>query len=67
MQLYNYLIVSQEKISVEVYSRGEKGWLCKIYEDINADIPLPHLDCALSLVDIYENVVFAEAKSDDSF
>ena len=26
-----------------------------------------YLDCALSLGDIYENVIFAEAKSDDSF
>ncbi len=26
-----------------------------------------YLDCALALADIYENVVFAEAKSDDSF
>ena len=65
--LQYYLIVSQEEISVEVYSRGEKGWIYKIYEDINAEIPLPHLDCALSLADIYENVVFAEAKSDDAF
>ena len=64
--LQYYLIVSQEEISVEVYSRGEKGWIYKIYEDVNAEIPLPHLDCALSLADIYENVVFAEAKSDDA-
>lgn len=63
--LQYYLIVSQEEMFVEVYSRGEKGWLYKIYEDINANIPLPHLDCVLSLADIYENVVFAEAKSDD--
>ncbi len=65
--LQYYLIVSQEEVFVEVYSRGEKGWIYKIYEDINADIPLPHLECALSVADIYENVVFAEAKSDDSF
>lgn len=63
--LQYYLIVSQEEVSVEVYSRGEKGWIYEIYEDINANIPLPHLDCALALADIYENVVFAEAKSDD--
>ncbi len=62
--LQYYLIVSQEEVFVEVYSRGEKGWIYKIYEDINADIPLPHLDCTLSVADIYENVVFAEAKSD---
>jgi Uma2 family endonuclease len=63
--LLHYLIVSQEEMLVEVYSREEKGWLYKVYEDVNEVILLTHLNCSLSLADMYENVVFAEAKSDD--
>ena len=64
--LQYYLIVSQEEMLVEVYSRGEKGWFYKVYESIHEEIPLPHLGCSLFLADIYENVVFADAKSDDA-
>jgi Uma2 family endonuclease len=63
--LQYYLIVSQEEMFVEVYSRGEKGWFYKVYEFPNEEIPLPYLACSLSLSDIYENVIFAEAKSDE--
>jgi Uma2 family endonuclease len=63
--LLYYLIVSQEEMLVEVYSREEKGWLYKVYEDVNEVILLTHLNCSLNLADMYENVVFAEAKSDD--
>jgi Uma2 family endonuclease len=64
--LQYYLIVSQEEMFVEVYSRGEKGWLYKVYESQNEEILLPHLACSLLLADIYENVLFADAKSDDA-
>ena len=65
--LQYYLIVSQEEMLVEVYSRREKGWFYKVYESIHEEIPLPHLGCSLFLADIYENVVFADAKSDDGY
>jgi Uma2 family endonuclease len=60
-----YLIISQEEVLVEVYSREEKGWLYKVYDNITHEISLPLMNCGLLLADIYENVIFAEAKSDD--
>ena len=63
--LQYYLIVSQDEMLVEMYSRDEFGWRFDVYSEAHDVIPLHHFGCHLAMVDIYENVVFAENKSDD--
>lgn len=62
--LQYYLIVSQEEMLVEVYSRDNYGWRFDIYAEPTDVIALNHFGCSLSLADIYENVVWADSKSD---
>ena len=63
--LQYYLIVSQEEMLVELYSRDEFGWRFDVFSEAEEVIPLKHFGFDLPLIDIYENVVFAESKSDD--
>ena len=65
LSLQYYLVISQEEALVRVYSRDAQGWRFDIYRDMNQVIDLTHFDCALKLSDIYKNVVFAEAVSDN--
>jgi Uma2 family endonuclease len=63
--LQYYLIISQEEPLVHVYSRDEKGWRFDVFRKLNQKVNLPHFDCSLTLKDIYKNVVFGEAQSDN--
>ena len=63
--LQYYLIVSQEEMLVELYSRDAFGWRFDVFSEADDVISLKHFGFNLSLADIYENVVFAESKSDD--
>ena len=61
-------IMTSEKsqtYTIEEYFELEKHAEIR-HEFVNGKlIPLHHFGCHLSMVDIYENVVFAENKSDD--
>ena len=63
--LQYYMIISQEEMLVELYSRDEKGWRFEIFFNPLDKIELPYFKGHLQLVDIYENVQFAESKSDE--
>ena len=63
--LQYYMIISQEEMLVELYSRDEKGWRFEIFTNAEDTIELPYFNGHLQLVDIYENVRFAESKSDE--
>ena len=65
LTLQYYLIISQEEPLIRVYSRDAQGWRFDVCKDVNQTINLPYFDCKLSLKDIYKNVVFAEAISDN--
>jgi Uma2 family endonuclease len=60
-----YIIISQDEPLVRVYSRDAQGWRFDVFRDLNQTIALKHFDCSLKLSDIYKNVVFAEAQSDN--
>ena len=60
-----YLIIDQDEPRVKVYSRDERGWRFDVYEDLNNVINFPIINFSLNLSDIYENIVFAETKSDN--
>ena len=65
LSLQYYLVISQEEAIVRVYSRDAQGWRFDIYRDLNQEIDLKHFDFTLKLSDIYKNVIFAEAVSDN--
>lgn len=55
--LHEYLIVSQEKIMVEVHRKLENGeWQAEIYDEINDEIRLDSIDFNLFLSEIYRRV-----------
>ena len=59
-----YLLIEQDEMRVEIYSRDTEGWRFSILDTPTDVIQLLHLGCTLALADIYENIVFAEQKSD---
>jgi Uma2 family endonuclease len=58
--LRDYLLVSQHRVQVELYSRGEDGlWTLTAYSTPSDKIPLTSLDCSLSLAAVYDKVDFS--------
>ena len=57
-------MISQYEPLVMLYSRDDHGWRIDVFTDMTDEVKLPKLDCSLTLVDIYDSVIFAESKSD---
>ena len=58
--LFEYLLVRQDRVEVEVWSRSNQGvWSCTIYNELSDEIALRTLDCTITLAAIYEKVEFA--------
>lgn len=53
-----YVVIDQDEINVEVYSRKENGWHYTLLENLSDTVELSLFDTALSLETIYENIVF---------
>ena len=52
-----YLLLSQHRVSAELYLRQPNGgWLLRTYDDIQESVPLTALDVALPLAEIYDKV-----------
>lgn len=60
--LTDYVTVASELARVEPWSRrgGHGGWLLREYRSAEDRITLASLDCALTLAEIYEDVMFPE-------
>jgi len=57
--LFDYVLVSQERVQVEVLTRGSEGlWSSVLYNERSDRFTLRTLDCALTLAEIYEAVEF---------
>ena len=55
--LREYLLVSQGRVLVELFTRGDDGrWVLADYRSLNDRVPLPSLDCTLDLAEIYDKV-----------
>ena len=55
--LREYLLVSQHRVSVELYSRGEDGrWTLSDFSALTDSIHLPSIGCTLSLAEVYDKV-----------
>ena len=55
--LREYLLVSQGRVLVELFARGDDGrWVLADYRSLNDRVPLPSLDCTLDLAEVYDKV-----------
>lgn len=67
--LRDYLLVSQSRILVELFTRGEDGrWTLSDYSTLTAQVPLASVGCTLALAAVFDKVDFAAARAytDDS-
>ena len=53
-----YLIVEQQRVLVERHTRGETGWRADVFDNLDDEVPLESLGCALPVRDIYQRVEF---------
>ena len=60
--LREYLLVSQSRVLVELFTRGEDGrWTLSDYSTLTDQVPLTSLGCALALAEVYDKVDLAAA------
>lgn len=61
ISLQHYVLVSQDMMMVEHYSRQADGtWVLSILEDENSQLALNAIDCQLDMADVYEKLDFGE-------
>src|SRR5436190_15071811 len=58
--LSEYLLVSQDRIHVELFQRGDNEWILREWNDPAAEIDLVSLRCRLKIAEIYAKVYFDE-------
>ena len=51
-----YIVIDQEVVSVEVYSRKDNDWSYQFLENLSDVVDLPILNTSLSVEAIYENI-----------
>ena len=56
-----YLIVDQDRVHVDLYTRTEMGWLLRVLTSPDDVIPLTMLNCELLLAQVYRDISFEEA------
>ena len=57
--LKDYFLVSQEKISIEYYSRNpDESWTLKEFHDLKQTINIESIKCSLSLKEVYHKIKF---------
>jgi Uma2 family endonuclease len=64
--LKTYLIVAQNRPLIQCYERQEdNSWLYRVYEGLEATVPLPSIGCNLRLADVYARVEFPQPAEDE--
>lgn len=53
-----YILLESNAMAALVYRQVDAGFESEIYEGSEAVIPLPEIECNLSLADAYEQVAF---------
>lgn len=59
--LTDYILISQDQVMVDHYTKTAKGWLLVTTVDIDANLEIPSLDVSVPLQDLYAKVVFPSA------
>jgi Uma2 family endonuclease len=55
-----YLILDQERVHAQFFTRHEAVWLLREFNELDAVIPLEVLDCSLPLSEVYRDIEFAD-------
>jgi len=55
--LRTFLLIAQDRVSVEVFRRGEQGWLYSSHTRLEEVLELSDPPCRLKLAEIYEDVL----------
>lgn len=55
-----YLIIDQDRPRADLYTRADEGWHVRVFNRVEDAIPLPMLDCELTLAQVYRGIEFAE-------
>ena len=58
--LQEYILVAQDKICVERFSRQENNWILTDFQTLEERLPLISVECELPLREIYDRVTFPE-------
>jgi len=58
--LQDYVMISQEEMHVEHYTKQGNGWFLSVLENPEAILELPSIGCKVALSEIYRKVVFKE-------
>lgn len=58
--LKEYLLVSQDQVSVEHYVRTGDVWQYRDFDRLDLVMRLPSIDCELNLSDVYDKIAFEE-------
>ncbi|MDE2856443.1 MAG: Uma2 family endonuclease [Chloroflexota bacterium] len=53
-----YLIIDQDRVRAELYTRAEAGWLLRLFTSLDDVIALPALHCELLLAQVYLDISF---------
>jgi Uma2 family endonuclease len=62
--LIEYLLVSQDRVHVEVYTRqADGGWFLREWNDIHAEIDLVSLRCTFRVAELYAKVPLGDTPS----
>lgn len=59
--LQEYVLVAQDRPSVEHYARQGEHWVLTEYTDLDATVPLPVIGCELRLRDLYRRIRFTDS------
>jgi hypothetical protein len=51
-----YIIIAQDEMEVQFYSRSGSKWMVEIYDLPNDMVELPLFNMAFSLADIYDGI-----------
>lgn len=55
--LAEYLLISQTRVSVELFTRAEDGrWILRAFEDLADRVDLTSVGCELALAEVYDKV-----------
>ena len=56
-----YLIVDQDRVRADLFTRSEKGWLVQAFNRLEDEIPLSALNCELPVAQVYLGIAIEEA------
>ncbi len=51
-----YIVIAQDNIAVQLYTRQDNGWLLSEYTDLESIIPLDAIGCELPLSEVYRDI-----------